>query len=177
MSRARLLWLLLTVGGSGCIRSPAPVDPGALAGRITAPSPVAGPPGLAADRAPEGQASPPAPALPGNEPLTLDAAKDLADSVNPQLNRIRQTVDRAAAEERVVFADFLPAVALSQEFDAVTSRAGFVGMKEGRRFVQLPIRGYGPGTQDFQVLDLELRYTVFEFGKRLARHDQAVLRW
>src|SRR5262249_23552685 len=38
-------------------------------------------------------------------------------------------------------------------------------------------RGYGPGTQDFQVLDLELRYTVFEFGKRLARHDQAVLRW
>jgi outer membrane protein TolC len=50
-------------------------------------------------------------------------------------------------------------------------------VKNGRRFVQLPIRGFGPGDQDFEVLDLELRYTVFQFGKRLARHDQAVLRW
>ena len=43
--RARILWLLLTTGGSGCIQPPGPFDPGALAGRITASSPVAtGPP-------------------------------------------------------------------------------------------------------------------------------------
>src|SRR5262249_44050411 len=67
-------------------------------------------------------------------------------------------------------------VGLAYEFDYVTSRSGFAGSKEGRRFVQLPIRGFGPGAQDVQVLDLELRHTVFQFGKRLARHDQALLR-
>src|SRR5262245_40765268 len=175
---ARILWLMLAAGGSGCIRSPAPVDPTALAGRITAASPgAARSPRPTSDRTPAGQSDAPAPTLPGTEPLTLGAARDLADRVNPQLNRTRETVNRAAAEERIVFADFLPALALSHEFDAVTSRAGFVGVKDGRRVVQLPIRGYGPRAQDFQVLDLELRHTVFEFGKRLARHDQAVLRW
>jgi outer membrane protein TolC len=177
--RAGLLWLLLlTAGGGGCIRSLAPVDPAALAERITAQPPAtAGPHAATQDRTQRTDPGPTAPALPGTEPLTLDAARDLADRVNPQLNRTRETVNRAAAEERIVFADFLPAVALSHEFDAVTTHAGFVGTKPTRRFVQLPVRGYGPGAQDFQVLDLDLRYTVFEFGKRLARHDQAVLRW
>ena len=173
--RARLLCLLLIAGGSGCIRSPAPVNPAALAERITSQLPST--PAPIPDRSAEGPASPPAPSLPGRDPLTLEQAKDLADRVNPQLNRVRETVNRSAAEERIVFADFLPSVGLSHEFDAVTSRSGFAGTKDGRRFVQLPIRGYGPGTQDFEVLDLELRYTVFQFGKRLARHDQSMLRW
>jgi outer membrane protein TolC len=121
--------------------------------------------------------APLAPALPGKEPMTLEEAKSVADRVNPQLNRVRETVNRAAAEERIVFADFLPSLGLSQEFDSVSTHAGFVGVKQGRRFVQLPVRGYGPGAQDFEVVDLELRYTVFQFGKRLARHDQSVLRW
>lgn len=175
-NHARVIWLLLAAAGSGCLRSPAPVNPAALAGRLTALAP-GDPPKPAPDRTPTAQPGPPAPTLPGKEPLTLEEAKALADRVNPQLNRTRETVNRAAADERVVFADFLPSVGLSHEFDAVTSRSGFVGTKDGRRFVQLPVRGYGPGAQDFQVLDLELRYTVFQFGKRLARHDQAVLRW
>jgi outer membrane protein TolC len=175
--RARLMWLLLAAGGGGCIRSPAPVDTVALAGRVTAQAPPALPPPAPLDRAIEGQLPPPAPSLPGKEPITLDEAKALAERVNPQLNRVRETINRAAAEERIVFADFLPSIGVSHEFDAVTSSTGFVGTKAGRRFVQLPVRGFGPGAQDFEVLDLELRYTVFQFGKRLARHDQALLRW
>jgi outer membrane protein TolC len=177
--RVRLVWLLLAAGGGGCIRSPAPVDPVALAGRVTSQAPPVLPPPVAPpDRAPEGQPSPPvAPFLSGKEPITLEDAKVLADRVNPQLNRTRETINRAAAEERIVFAEFLPSIGLSHEFDYSTTHAGFVGVKPGRRFVQLPVRGLGPGAQDFQVIDLELRYTVFEFGKRLAQHDQAMLRW
>src|SRR5579883_1756027 len=178
MSRHARLVLLLAAGSGGCIRSPAPVDPAGLAGRVTSLSPPSsGPPEQAPDRGPESQPAARPPSLPGAGPLTLEEAKALADRVNPQLNRTRETIARAAAEERIVFADFLPSVSLSHEFDAVTSQTGFVGTKDNRRFVQLPIRGYGPGAQDFEVLDLELRYTVFQFGKRLARHDQAVLRW
>ncbi|OWK36682.1 TolC family protein [Fimbriiglobus ruber] len=180
--RAPIPLLAIAAGTAGCIHSSAPVDSAGLAQRVTAqtlqtPNAVAQPQ-IAPDRVPEVKPGAPAASpLPGEDPLTLDQAKELADRVNPQLNRTRETVSRAAADERVVFADFLPSVSLSHEFDAVTSSTGFVGVKDGRRFVQLPIRGYGPGTQDFQVLDLELRYTVFQFGKRLARHDQAVLRW
>ena len=178
MSRpTRLKLFVIALGLTGCLRSPAPVNPVGMAQRITAQAPAAtGPSPATPPREPEDSPRASLP-LPGAGPLTLEEAKALADRVNPQLNRARESINRAAAEERVVFADFLPTLALSHEFDDVTSRAGFVGVKQGRRFVQLPIRGYGPGAQDFQVLDLELRYTVFQFGKRLARHDQAVLKW
>ncbi len=76
-----------------------------------------------------------------------------------------------------MFAEFLPTIGLNEEFDSWSSQIGFAGTPSTRRFPQLPVRGFGPGDQNFQVLDLELRYTLFQFGKRLARHDQAVLRW
>ncbi|VTT98362.1 outer membrane efflux protein : Protein CyaE OS=Desulfobacca acetoxidans (strain ATCC 700848 / DSM 11109 / ASRB2) GN=Desac_0157 PE=3 SV=1: OEP: OEP [Gemmataceae bacterium] len=175
---SRLIPLLIAVAGAGCVRSSAPVGTDALAGRVTAYAPVpADPPASPGPPKPPEQPGPPAPTLPGPEPITLAEARALAERVNPQLNRVRETVNRAAAEERIVFADFLPSLGFRHEFDAVTSRSGFTGVKPGRRFAQLPVRGYGPGAQDFEVLDLELRHTVFQFGKRLARHDQAVLRW
>lgn len=176
---ARIILLVITLAGTGCIRSPAPVDAEGMARRITNPVPVAttSPPTPTPYRGPVEKSTPVALPLPGGGPLTLEEAKELADRVNPQLNRVRETVNRAAAEERIVFADFLPSVGFSYEFDDVTSRTGFVGVKEGRRFVQLPVRGLGPGAQDYEVLDLELRYTVYQFGKRVARHDQAMLRW
>jgi outer membrane protein TolC len=170
--------LLVVAGAGGCLRSQAPVDPVALSGRVTSQAPPELiPPRQAPDRTPEGEPNLPAPSLPGKEPITLEEAKTLAERINPQLNRVRETVNRAAAEERIVFADFLPSIGFSQEFDDSTTHAGFVGVKPGRRFVQLPVRGYGPGAQDFQVIDLELRQTVFQFGKRLAQHDRAILRW
>ncbi len=179
MSRhVRTILFVLSLTLTGCIRSTAPVDPGGLAQRITVQAPAAAAaPARVPDSAPDTKPAPAGLPLPGESVLTLERAKDLAERANPQLNRIRETVNRAAADERVVFADFLPSLSLTQEFDDVTSRTGYVGVKDGRRFVQLPVRGFGPGAQDFQVIDLELRYTVFEFGKRLARHDQSVLRW
>ncbi|MBN9521554.1 TolC family protein [bacterium] len=171
----RIASLVVALGAVGCVRSPAPVDPAGLAGRITAPLPAEPPPAPLPAGGPEAAPPPVGLPAPGAGPLTLDDAKLLADRVNPQLNRVRETVARAAAEERVVFAEFLPSLSLSHGFEYSTSHAGFVGVKPGRRFVQLPVRGLGPGVQDFQVIDLELRHTVFEFGKRLARHDQAVL--
>lgn len=175
---SRLIPLLIAAAGVGCIRSSAPVGADALAGRVTSYAPApADPPARPEPAKPDGPQGPPAPTLPGTEPITLADARALAERVNPQLNRVRETVNRAAAEERIVFADFLPSLGFTQEFTGLTSRTGFAGIKPGRRFPQLPVRGLGPGAQDFEVLDLELRYTVFQFGKRLARHDQAVLRW
>lgn len=173
----RLIALLFATAGGGCLRSAAPADPIALAGRVTAHAPEPPAPPRPAEPKPDAQPGPPAPVVPGPEPVTLDEARALAERVNPQLNRVREAVNRAAAEERIVFADFLPSLGFSHEFDGVTSRTGFAGIKPGRRFPQLPVRGVGPGAQDYEILDLELRYTVFQFGKRLARHDQAVLRW
>ena len=40
----------------------------------------------------------------------------------------------------------------------------------------LPVRGFGPGTQDFHVAELQLRWAVFQFGRQVAKHDQSVLR-
>lgn len=159
----------------GCIRSTAPVDSVGLSQRVTSAAPAPNPLPIAPSSPQETKALP-LPSLPSEGPLTFEMAKSLAERVNPQLNRVRESVSRATADERIVFAEFLPSVSLSHEFDYSTTQAGFVGVKDGRRFVQLPVRGFGPGAQDFQALDLELRYTVFEFGKRLARHDQAVLR-
>ena len=54
---------------------------------------------------------------------------------------------------------------------------GFIGpFYKGGRFTNVPARGFGPGTQDFTVTDLQMKWTVWEFGRQFARHGQSLLK-
>src|SRR5262245_26284133 len=60
--RGRLIWLLLAAGAGGCVYSPTPGNPGALADRVAARSPrVMSQPVSVSVRSPEGPSSQPTP--------------------------------------------------------------------------------------------------------------------
>lgn len=116
-----------------------------------------------------------APSVP-DEPLTLQQARDLAMRYSPVLAQSRATVDAARANIEITDAAFRPTVQGNQAFQTFSSQTGYAGIPIGGRFPQLPVRGFGPGTQDFNVAEAQLKWTIFQFGKQVARHGQAVLR-
>src|SRR5262249_38228661 len=83
-------------------------------------------------------------------------------------------VAKAEGGEEVAFSGYLPTVLGSFSHEAFRSNTGFAGTRG--RFPVLPIRGFGPGTQDFSVTEAQLRWNVYQFGRQIARHGQSVLR-
>jgi outer membrane protein len=106
--------------------------------------------------------------------LTLDEAKILALRLNPLLGQSLAAVETAAGNEEIAYAGFLPTLQGNYSYQAFSSDVGFAGTHD--RFPVLPIRGFGPGTQDFHVTELQLRWAVWQFGRQFAKHDQSVLR-
>ena len=111
--------------------------------------------------------------MPGN-PLGLEEAKSLAIRLNPQAAQDLAAVGKAEGGEEVAFSGYLPTVLGSYSFEAFRSNTGFAGTRG--RFPVLPIRGFGPGNQDFHVTEAQLRWNVYQFGRQVARHGQSVLR-
>ncbi len=112
-----------------------------------------------------------------DQPISLEQAQEIALFHSPKIAEARSAVSIAAARERGKFAAFLPTVGTSYAFQAFSSDTGFVGIPAGGRFPVLPVRGVGPGNQDFEVLDVRVQWTVFQFGKRIALHDQSEIRF
>jgi outer membrane protein len=110
----------------------------------------------------------------GSQVLTLEGAKSLALRLNPQLGQSLAAVDTAAGNEEIAYSGFLPTLQGNYSYQAFSSDVGFAGMHD--RFPVLPVRGFGPGTQDFHVAELQLRWAVFQFGRQVAKHDQSILR-
>ena len=106
--------------------------------------------------------------------LTLEAAKSLALRLNPVLGQSLAAVETAGGNEEIAYSGFLPTLQGNYSYQAFSSDVGFAGTRD--RFPVLPVRGFGPGTQDFHVAELQLRWVVYQFGKQLAKHDQSVLR-
>ncbi len=106
--------------------------------------------------------------------LTLERAKALALRLNPVLGQSLAAVETAAANEEIAYSGFLPTLQGNYSYQAFSSAVGFAGTRG--RFPVLPVRGFGPGTQDFNVTELQLRWAVFQFGRQLAKHDQSILR-
>jgi outer membrane protein len=104
--------------------------------------------------------------------LGLEEAKSLAIRLNPQAAQDREAIARAAGGEEVAYSAFLPTVLGSYSYQAFSSDTGYSGVRD--RFPVLPVRGFGPGTQDFSVTEAQLRWNVFQFGRRVARHGQSV---
>jgi outer membrane protein TolC len=113
-----------------------------------------------------------APALTGA--LGLEEAQTLAIRLNPQVAQDREAVAKAKGGEEVAFSGYLPTVLGSYSYQAFSSNVGFAGVRG--RFPVLPVRGFGPGTQDFSVTEAQLRWNVFQFGRQVARHGQSVLK-
>jgi outer membrane protein len=110
------------------------------------------------------------------EVLTLEQARNLAVRYNPVLAQSRAAVEAAKANVEVTDAGFLPTIQGNYAFQAFNSDTGFSGTPPGGRFPLLPVRGFGPGTQEFNIAEAQLKWTVFQFGKQLARHGQSVLK-
>ena len=110
----------------------------------------------------------------GGQGLTLEEAKSLALRLNPLLGQSLAAVETAAGNEEIAYSGFLPTLQGNYSYQAFSSDVGFAGTRD--RFPVLPVRGFGPGTQDFHVAELQLRWAVFQFGRQVAKHDQSVLR-
>ncbi len=120
-----------------------------------------------------------APARPptgGGQGLTLEAAKSLAFQLNPMLGQSLAAVETAAGNEEIAYSGFLPTLQGNYSYQAFSSQTGFSGTLVGGRFPVLPVRGFGPGQQEFSVTELQLRWAVYQFGRQVAKHDQSLLR-
>jgi outer membrane protein len=106
--------------------------------------------------------------------LGLEEAKSLAIRLNPQVAQDREAMAKAEGGEEVAFSGYLPTVLGSYSYQGFSSDVGFAGTHD--RFPVLPVRGFGPGTQDFSVTEAQLRWNVFQFGRQVAKHGQSVLR-
>jgi outer membrane protein len=116
------------------------------------------------------------PTTSSGRPLTLEEAKSLAFRLNPLLGQSLAAVEAAAGNEEIAYSGFLPTVQGNYGYQAFSSQTGFSGTPVGGRFPILPVRGFGPGSQEFSVTEVQLRWAVFQFGRQLAKHDQSVLR-
>lgn len=106
----------------------------------------------------------------GPEPLTLEAAQELAFRWSPVLAEARASVDVARGGLEVAYSGFWPTVQGNYGYQVFSSDVGFAGVRG--RFPVLPLRGLGPGEQDFHITEAQMKWTVFQFGRQLAKFDQ-----
>ncbi|SIN85406.1 Outer membrane protein TolC [Singulisphaera sp. GP187] len=184
----RLLLALLFVLAPGCALRPVTVERPDLVDRITGTAASAG----ADVKHDEGEASADpfvrpvsdvrneetgakseANSIPA-ESLTLEAARTIALRQSPILAQSQAGVDLARGNLEITDSGFLPTLQGNYGFQAFSSAVGFTGTRG--RFPVLPVRGFGPGTQDFHVAEAQLKWTIFQFGKQVAKHDQSELK-
>lgn len=185
----RFLLTLIVLLAPGCALRPVPFDRQDLVDRITGPDtgkneyvgrasderePVADPSVIrTTEIRNEGPGDPTAIPIP-TEPLTLEAARAIAQRQSPVLAQARAGIDLARGNLEITDSGFLPTIQGNYGFQAFSSAVGFTGTRG--RFPVLPVRGFGPGTQDFHVTEAQLKWTIFQFGKQLAKHDQSELK-
>ncbi len=160
--------LLLALAVAGCasrapVLAPEVSDPAVLA-RMTVPPPAASPPDAAvAVEAPAGDGPPPV--------FTLPDAVSFALRNSPRLRGARASVERAGGLGEAALAPFLPEAWL-------TTRAG------GNSFTESPgapgpvgaILPSGTGAREFVQAELQLYWTLYDFGRSAGRYGQAVSR-
>lgn len=114
-------------------------------------------------------------ALPiATEELTLEGARAIAMRQSPVLAQSRAGIDLAQGNLEIAHSGFRPTIQGNYGFQAFSSDVGFAGTRG--RFPVLPVRGFGPGTQDFHVAEAQLKWTIFQFGKQMAKYEQSQLK-
>ncbi len=190
----RIFTGLLILWPAGCAFFPVSVPAAALSQRILPPPgardlpqpgaellppralPSRAPPGPT-DELPQPRRVPDAETAPRADcaesgPLTLEVAIDLALRLNPNLEFMSERVAQAEAGQTISFADFLPESRLlyrhiqgsppNEPFALPTLPTNFVGNV-----------AFGGQSDRFDLSELHVQWTVFDFGLRAARYGQA----
>jgi len=176
--------MIAALASVGCIHHSPPDTVGDYTSRIMASTPIPKEydpvvPAVNLNTLPKPPTRPqptPEPEIPLDQPLSLEQAEELAMRHSPRIAAARSMVAAAASREQIAAAAFQPTLSTDYAFQGDTSNYQFSGVPPGGMFPVLPIRGLGPGNFDYEVLDLRLQWTVFQFGKRLALHDQAMMK-
>lgn len=104
--------------------------------------------------------------------LTLSEAIDLAYQNNPRLRVAQEAMEQARGGRQAAFAPFLPTVIGSYRYVASPSELeGFAGSD-----VPFVVNFGSNGVQEFQLTELRLQWTVWDFGRTPGRYQQASLR-
>ncbi|AMV38158.1 TolC family protein [Planctomyces sp. SH-PL62] len=105
------------------------------------------------------------------EPLTLERARELAMRYSPILRGSVAAVDSSLGDLEVVQSGFKPTFLGNYAYQAFTSDVGFVG--DRGRFPVLPVRGFGPGMQNFHISEVQMKWSIYQFGRLLSKERQA----
>ncbi len=103
--------------------------------------------------------------------LSLADAIAFARQSSPRLRAARAAIERARGEEQAAFAPFLPEVDLLSQ-SGVTSDNQGPGATGPTGF----IRTGTPGTHAYTQTELQLQWTLYDFGRRAGRKNQAAAR-
>lgn len=106
----------------------------------------------------------------GREVFTLADAVAFGLRNNPRLRGARAAIEQAQGETQVAFAPFLPTV------DFLYRAVGFSSEVQVTSQNIPAVIGLGPGTQAFTQGELQLQWTVWDFGRTAARYGRAMSR-
>jgi outer membrane protein len=124
----------------------------------------------------------------GSDPfqtLALDTSIDsepsvfsLADAIafaqqqSPRLQSARAAIERARGQEQAAFAPFLPEIDLLAQSGATSNNQG-PGAAGPTGFIRTSDT---PGTHSYVQTELQLQWTLYDFGRRAGRYHQAAAR-
>jgi outer membrane protein len=103
-------------------------------------------------------------------PLTLEEALDLASRSSPTLEVMRARIAQAQGGRQVAFADFLPQAKLNYRHIAGTSP--FVLPTLPTSYIGNV--AFGGDSDHFDLTELNVQWTVWDFGRTPGRYGQAV---
>jgi outer membrane protein TolC len=102
---------------------------------------------------------------------TLAEAIEFGLNNNPRLRAAAEAIAMAQGGKQAAFAPFLPSAVSSIKYVASASEVpGFSGT-----FVPYVI-GLGPGVQEFDMAEMQVQWTLWDFGRSLGRYEQAAER-
>jgi outer membrane protein TolC len=116
------------------------------------------------------------------QPLTLPDAIAAAFRLQPRLRASLESIQQARGRDDIAFAAFLPTVSGAYLAGGYAIQAGgngfsIPGVPNSPTFTVLPLLGTVPvgieGQTGFEVAELKLQWLICDFGKRLARYNQA----
>ncbi|QDU61485.1 Outer membrane efflux protein [Planctomycetes bacterium Pan216] len=108
-------------------------------------------------------------------PLRLEEALALAERLNPRLQKMRARVDKARAGKHVAFAALLPEARISYRDVAGTPAAAPFSLPTIPSSVGNIT--FGGASDHFQIAELNMQWTIWDFGRLLGRFGQAQDRW
>jgi TolC family type I secretion outer membrane protein len=119
------------------------------------------------------EAAPPLAPSADNEASALSLAEAIAFARqnSPRLREARAAIERARGQEQAAFAPFLPQIDLLSQ-SGVTSDNQGPGATGPTGFI---LTGT-PGTHAYSQTELQLQWTLYDFGRRAGRKNQAAAR-